>query len=55
VGVSNILNEAETEQFTVLFQKMCVLDYIIRNTDRHMDNWMIKFVLMLKLNKAFLF
>ncbi|KAI6189810.1 Phosphatidylinositol 4-kinase type 2 [Aphelenchoides bicaudatus] len=42
--ISNILNEAEMEQFIILFQKMCVLDYVIRNTDRHMDNWMIKHV-----------
>jgi len=44
LGISNVLTELEIEQFTILFQKMCVLDYIIRNTDRHMDNWLIKHV-----------
>lgn len=31
------------EKFTVLFQKMCILDYVIRNTDRNLSNWLIKF------------
>ncbi|KAI6189713.1 Phosphatidylinositol 4-kinase type 2 [Aphelenchoides bicaudatus] len=44
IGVSNVLDDSEIEHFTILFQKMCVLDYVIRNTDRHMDNWMIKHV-----------
>ncbi|VDM57692.1 unnamed protein product [Angiostrongylus costaricensis] len=30
--------------FRYLFQKMIVLDYIIRNTDRHMDNLLIRHV-----------
>uniref|UniRef100_A0A915BJA6 Phosphatidylinositol 4-kinase type 2 n=1 Tax=Parascaris univalens TaxID=6257 RepID=A0A915BJA6_PARUN len=25
------------------YQKMCVLDYVIRNTDRHMDNWLVRY------------
>ncbi|KAI6210169.1 Phosphatidylinositol 4-kinase type 2 [Aphelenchoides besseyi] len=41
-GISNVLNEQEMEEFTLLFHKMCVLDYVIRNTDRHMDNYLIK-------------
>lgn len=36
------LTEKESQKFHILFQKMCVLDYVIRNTDRHMDNWLIK-------------
>ncbi|KAI6221932.1 Phosphatidylinositol 4-kinase type 2 [Aphelenchoides fujianensis] len=44
VGINNVLNEQEVEIFTVLFQKMAALDYVIRNTDRHMDNWLIKHV-----------
>ncbi|KAI6172772.1 Phosphatidylinositol 4-kinase type 2 [Aphelenchoides besseyi] len=43
-GISNVLNEQEMEEFTLLFHKMCVLDYVIRNTDRHMDNYLIKHV-----------
>uniref|UniRef100_A0A915DM06 Phosphatidylinositol 4-kinase type 2 n=1 Tax=Ditylenchus dipsaci TaxID=166011 RepID=A0A915DM06_9BILA len=30
--------------YEILFQKMCILDYIIRNTDRHMDNWLIRHI-----------
>uniref|UniRef100_A0A183UXC5 Phosphatidylinositol 4-kinase type 2 n=1 Tax=Toxocara canis TaxID=6265 RepID=A0A183UXC5_TOXCA len=37
------LTHKEAERFKMLFQKMCVLDYVIRNTDRHMDNWLIKY------------
>ncbi|KAI6219756.1 Phosphatidylinositol 4-kinase type 2 [Aphelenchoides besseyi] len=43
-GISNVLTENEVDHFTLLFQKLCVLDYIIRNTDRHTDNWLIKHV-----------
>uniref|UniRef100_A0AAF5PP77 Phosphatidylinositol 4-kinase type 2 n=2 Tax=Wuchereria bancrofti TaxID=6293 RepID=A0AAF5PP77_WUCBA len=35
------LTAAEFERFKYLFQKLCVLDYVIRNTDRHMENWLI--------------
>lgn len=44
LGICNVLNEEEIHKFTKLFQKLCILDYLIRNTDRHMDNWMIKHI-----------
>ncbi|KAH7720845.1 phosphatidylinositol 3 [Aphelenchoides avenae] len=44
VGWQNALNAEEVAKFTVMFQKMCVLDYLIRNTDRHMDNWLIRHI-----------
>ena len=31
-------------RFRLLFQRMCILDYAIRNTDRHMDNLLIRHV-----------
>ncbi|VDO40951.1 unnamed protein product, partial [Onchocerca flexuosa] len=37
------LTAVEVERFKYLFQKLCVLDYVIRNTDRHMGNWLIKY------------
>lgn len=40
----SLLSEAEEERFKYLFQKMIALDYIIRNTDRHMDNLLIRHV-----------
>ncbi|PIO75501.1 hypothetical protein TELCIR_02438, partial [Teladorsagia circumcincta] len=40
----SLLSESEEERFKYLFQKMIVLDYIIRNTDRHMDNLLIRHV-----------
>ncbi|VDK63572.1 unnamed protein product [Anisakis simplex] len=40
------LSAQEANRFKILFQKMCILDYIIRNTDRHMDNWLIKSVII---------
>uniref|UniRef100_A0AC34QZI3 Phosphatidylinositol 4-kinase type 2 n=1 Tax=Panagrolaimus sp. JU765 TaxID=591449 RepID=A0AC34QZI3_9BILA len=42
-GTTGMSNE-ETETFTILFQKLCILDYVIRNTDRHNDNWLIRHV-----------
>lgn len=42
IGTSDPLTFAEQKRFLVLFQKMCVLDYVIRNTDRTMDNWLIR-------------
>ncbi|KFH69085.1 hypothetical protein MVEG_05887 [Podila verticillata NRRL 6337] len=30
-------------QFTEQFEKMIILDYLIRNTDRGLDNWMIRY------------
>lgn len=41
-GHSCPLSPMEADRFKILFQKMCVLDYVIRNTDRHMDNWLIR-------------
>uniref|UniRef100_A0A1I7XMH1 Phosphatidylinositol 4-kinase type 2 n=1 Tax=Heterorhabditis bacteriophora TaxID=37862 RepID=A0A1I7XMH1_HETBA len=38
----SLLSPDDDKKFTFLFQKMCVLDYVIRNTDRHMDNLLIK-------------
>ncbi|GMS81446.1 hypothetical protein PENTCL1PPCAC_3621, partial [Pristionchus entomophagus] len=40
----SLLSEPEKKRFVYLFQKMIALDYIIRNTDRHMDNWLIRHV-----------
>ncbi|KAI9490636.1 phosphatidylinositol 3 and 4-kinase-domain-containing protein [Zychaea mexicana] len=31
------------DQFKVEFEQLVILDYLIRNTDRGLDNWMIKF------------
>ncbi|CAB3396505.1 unnamed protein product [Caenorhabditis bovis] len=39
-----LLSEEEEAKFRVLFQKMCIVDYVIRNTDRHMDNLLVKHV-----------
>uniref|UniRef100_A0A915E820 Phosphatidylinositol 4-kinase type 2 n=1 Tax=Ditylenchus dipsaci TaxID=166011 RepID=A0A915E820_9BILA len=44
IGLNNALTLPEIHEFTILFQKMCILDYVIRNTDRHMDNWLIRHV-----------
>jgi len=40
-GIHTVLTEEQEAQFTVEFQKMCILDYLIRNTDRHLENWLI--------------
>ncbi|VDN31538.1 unnamed protein product [Gongylonema pulchrum] len=40
-GTTCPLSAEEIERFKYLFQKLCVLDYVIRNTDRHMENWLI--------------
>jgi phosphatidylinositol 4-kinase type 2 len=37
------LTEQQSEQFQAQFEKLVVLDYIIRNTDRGNDNWLIKY------------
>jgi hypothetical protein len=37
-----LLSDEEKHHLLVETQKMIVLDYIIRNTDRHEGNWMIK-------------
>uniref|UniRef100_A0A914YU03 Phosphatidylinositol 4-kinase type 2 n=1 Tax=Panagrolaimus superbus TaxID=310955 RepID=A0A914YU03_9BILA len=44
LGTENTLTPENEERFTLLFQKMCVLDYAIRNTDRHLDNWLVRHV-----------
>lgn len=44
IGTNDPLTSVERKRFLVLFQKMCVLDYVIRNTDRTMDNWLIRLV-----------
>jgi phosphatidylinositol 4-kinase type 2 len=44
MGTEHTMSPENEERFTLLFQKMCVLDYVIRNTDRHMDNWLIRHV-----------
>ncbi|XP_032597653.1 phosphatidylinositol 4-kinase type 2-beta isoform X3 [Drosophila grimshawi] len=38
------LSPALTKSFQLQFERLVVLDYIIRNTDRGNDNWLIKFV-----------
>ncbi|CAG5134034.1 unnamed protein product [Candidula unifasciata] len=37
------LSEHTAEHFQHLFERLVVLDYIIRNTDRGNDNWLIKY------------
>lgn len=37
------LSASVEKQFQLQFEKMVVLDYIIRNTDRVNDNWLIKY------------
>lgn len=37
------LSESVQKQFQLEFEKLVVLDYIIRNTDRGNDNWLIKY------------
>jgi len=39
----NILGEDEAKHFQLQFERLVVLDYIIRNTDRGNDNWLIKY------------
>ncbi|KRZ32417.1 Phosphatidylinositol 4-kinase type 2-beta [Trichinella pseudospiralis] len=38
------LSEAAKVQFQRQFERLVILDYIIRNTDRGSDNWLIKYV-----------
>lgn len=38
-----VLSEQEAKVFQLQFERLVVLDYIIRNTDRGNDNWLIKF------------
>lgn len=37
------LGETTSRQFQLQFERIVVLDYIIRNTDRGNDNWLIKY------------
>lgn len=37
------LSPSLQERFRLQFEKLVVLDYIIRNTDRGNDNWLIKY------------
>lgn len=37
------LTGALNQQFQFQFEKLVVLDYIIRNTDRGNDNWLIRY------------
>ena len=40
---SENLSEDSAKNFQFQFEKLVVLDYIIRNTDRGNDNWLIKY------------
>ncbi|ESP00418.1 hypothetical protein LOTGIDRAFT_140716 [Lottia gigantea] len=40
---SEALPESTARKFQHLFERLVVLDYIIRNTDRGNDNWLIKY------------
>ncbi|KAG7156975.1 phosphatidylinositol 4-kinase type 2-alpha-like isoform X1 [Homarus americanus] len=37
------LGETTSRQFQLQFERLVILDYIIRNTDRGNDNWLIKY------------
>ena len=37
------LGETTSKQFQLQFERLVILDYIIRNTDRGNDNWLIKY------------
>lgn len=37
------LGESTSKQFQLQFERLVILDYIIRNTDRGNDNWLIKY------------
>ncbi|CAD6199541.1 unnamed protein product [Caenorhabditis auriculariae] len=41
---SSLLSKEQESKFLFMFQKMCILDYVIRNTDRHPDNLLIKHI-----------
>ena len=41
---SEPLDEETGQKFQLLFERLVILDYIIRNTDRGNDNWLIKYV-----------
>ncbi|KAG0721630.1 Phosphatidylinositol 4-kinase type 2-beta [Chionoecetes opilio] len=37
------LGETTSKQFQLQFERLVILDYIIRNTDRGNDNWLVKY------------
>ncbi|XP_015793857.1 phosphatidylinositol 4-kinase type 2-alpha [Tetranychus urticae] len=41
--MDNPLPESVQREFQLQFERLVVLDYIIRNTDRNHDNWLIKY------------
>ena len=41
---SDPLDENTASEFQFKFERLVVLDYIIRNTDRGNDNWLLKYV-----------
>ncbi|KAJ3379143.1 phosphatidyl inositol kinase [Entophlyctis sp. JEL0112] len=43
---------ATQKQFQLGFERLVVLDYLIRNTDRGMDNWMIRHVINNRTSEA---
>ncbi|CAI5450888.1 unnamed protein product [Caenorhabditis angaria] len=47
-----LLTDEEDHKFRILFQKMCIVDYVIRNTDRHMDNLLVRHVPGKEINLA---
>ncbi len=40
--VNDIWSKELLLQFLIQFQKMSIIDYVIRNTDRGLDNWLLK-------------
>lgn len=38
------LSHSLQKKFQLCFEKLVILDYIIRNTDRGNDNWLIKYI-----------
>eukprot|EP00834_Sanchytrium_tribonematis_P000846 NODE_17_length_48642_cov_1.199349.p10 type:complete len:418 gc:universal NODE_17_length_48642_cov_1.199349:17723-16470(-) len=48
--INDIWSKEMLESFLIQFQKMVILDYVIRNTDRGFDNWLLK----LESNSVFL-
>lgn len=41
--MDNPIPEEVQREFQLQFERLVVLDYIIRNTDRNHDNWLIKY------------
>ncbi|KNE57515.1 hypothetical protein AMAG_03221 [Allomyces macrogynus ATCC 38327] len=42
-GYQGIWDDATYDSFVNQFQRLTILDYLMRNTDRGLDNWMIKY------------